>query len=1483
MPTSAEDLINEACPVKKPEDIECPTARPSDVTNISMSGTDRGESVTAEPLVKKPDPAHTPSRPKCTYNGKSMPPCLAVDSSNWVRGHLLHGPSGRGGTHLNGPGTCPNIIMVDKSLNGSMRNDIEQKAIERIDKNQVLFYNVTAQPMADTGDLRFIAQSVTATFGCMDPVTGQKRKIYSQTYKNTKTVPAGCTASSGTSSAIGPESDPDDDDTGTVQPKRLPGHEEKGTHVFQAKYVVNSAHDRYEREADHAADSVVSGRAAPKLTPLTSGGLGSGLQRAGSFRDAPERVSASGGAHDRSHRDPVSSVLANPGTGSPLPATTRTSIEASFGEDLSHVRVHTGIHAEAAAASIGARAFTSGHHIWMGRGQSPHDRHLMAHESAHVVQQTGTRRRHSPHAHHRPHQHSAVQRACCGDESTPVQRTTEETPVQRGIGDSIAEGFWSLVRRLAPNLEPILRDISQQGIVGFLRNRIRAGMGTIFSALHNRGGGLAVLGDTFQRLIGVAGELMGQLAAGNCEPVFAAVRQLGTALEEMCGSAWNAITDFFQPVGDFFNDLWQSFGAPVLTWLQETGSAAWEFISGLGTTLWGYIQPIKDSLASTLGDAWGWVKRQLGLGESEGENEGGLMQWVRQKAQEAWDSLAEYFQPVIAPIQAAVARVREILPLDAIFSLRDRVTAWLQRSAQSVSAMEPEGGVVEQQTSLRDDILPGVLSTMDSVIERVSSAGSWVTEKIGSIAVSAVAMLDTLEGNILLGAAARGLGWLREHVTALVPLVQDRVLGLFAAATRALAAVRRWIRPIFDTLVELASVVQDIAGRVGNFVMGALFGWIPACIREPIKNFILTQILSRIPIFAQLAEIPNIWARVQSVALRILRQVFVNGDLLGAAWTFFRSMLEVIGLPPRLIINIVTKAATALADILGNPVRFLITLLGAIAEGFRRFFSNILTHLTAGIAGWLFGACAETGIEPPQDLTLRSILGFVLQIFDLTVDRIFARIALRIGDALTQRLRQGMAIATGAWEFVSTLIGGDAAGLWRYVRERLGNLWGTVLNAAIQWIMGAVITTGSRWLLSLLDVSGITPVINSIIATYRAIESAVQYMVPILQMVERVLDAVGEIANGVVDTAAGFLENTLARGLPIAIGFIANQLGLGNIGRRVREIVEAIRERVDQAIDWVIDRAIRLGQSVLNSLRSGLSAAGGAVRRGASAVAGWLGLRRDFTSGGHPHHLYFRGSGSSAHLIVESDPTNLEDFIPQAQALPANAGKGALFTEVRQKRARIQQLQAPASPTPAQETEMETAVNRISVLLAQVTFPDAALGGTAPGPLPRTQVTWTGSTVGEQVVARPLTRIPGNTTGSIAQDVLPDWSCMPAAEARDYWVRAHLLHGRTSSSGDRNLHGPGNQRWNLIISDKRLNGAMSRRAEQPALARVYNNNEILYYRVSAHPAARSGHRRSFAQSVNVTWGPYDPATGADGSAIFSETFDNERDIPATCI
>jgi hypothetical protein len=78
---------------------------------------------------------------------------------------------------------------------------------------------------------------------------------------------------------------------------------------------------------------------------------------------------------------------------SPLPDDARGRFESSLGTDLSEVRVHTGEESAEAARSIGAKAYTIGNDIHFGRGQyapaDPFGVHLLAHEVAHTVQQSG--------------------------------------------------------------------------------------------------------------------------------------------------------------------------------------------------------------------------------------------------------------------------------------------------------------------------------------------------------------------------------------------------------------------------------------------------------------------------------------------------------------------------------------------------------------------------------------------------------------------------------------------------------------------------------------------------------------------------------------------------------------------------------------------------------------------------------------------------------------------------------------------------------------------------------------------------------------------------------------------------------------------------------------------------------------------------------------------------------------------------------------
>lgn len=73
------------------------------------------------------------------------------------------------------------------------------------------------------------------------------------------------------------------------------------------------------------------------------------------------------------------------GSGKPLDNEIRADMEGRFGADFSDVRLHTGIAAQRSAAEIGAHAYTSGNHVVIGEGGG--DRHTLAHELTHVIQQ----------------------------------------------------------------------------------------------------------------------------------------------------------------------------------------------------------------------------------------------------------------------------------------------------------------------------------------------------------------------------------------------------------------------------------------------------------------------------------------------------------------------------------------------------------------------------------------------------------------------------------------------------------------------------------------------------------------------------------------------------------------------------------------------------------------------------------------------------------------------------------------------------------------------------------------------------------------------------------------------------------------------------------------------------------------------------------------------------------------------------------------
>ena len=88
--------------------------------------------------------------------------------------------------------------------------------------------------------------------------------------------------------------------------------------------------------------------------------------------------------------EPVRDVISS--SGQSLDTSIQSAMEDRMGDSLGDVRIHTGPQAAAACESINARAFTVGNHIAFNSGEydpeSPEGQHVLAHELAHVRQQT---------------------------------------------------------------------------------------------------------------------------------------------------------------------------------------------------------------------------------------------------------------------------------------------------------------------------------------------------------------------------------------------------------------------------------------------------------------------------------------------------------------------------------------------------------------------------------------------------------------------------------------------------------------------------------------------------------------------------------------------------------------------------------------------------------------------------------------------------------------------------------------------------------------------------------------------------------------------------------------------------------------------------------------------------------------------------------------------------------------------------------------
>ena len=134
--------------------------------------------------------------------------------------------------------------------------------------------------------------------------------------------------------------------------------------MLQTKLRVNEPGDAYEREADEVAQAVMGHVTQPPSAPQPGP-----LPAQGEKPDIPAESDLTKG-------------------GKPLTSDVAAFYEARFGRDFSAVRIHADATAADYNEAVNAFAFTFGNHIWLGHRVQHRPSYILAHELAHVVQQT---------------------------------------------------------------------------------------------------------------------------------------------------------------------------------------------------------------------------------------------------------------------------------------------------------------------------------------------------------------------------------------------------------------------------------------------------------------------------------------------------------------------------------------------------------------------------------------------------------------------------------------------------------------------------------------------------------------------------------------------------------------------------------------------------------------------------------------------------------------------------------------------------------------------------------------------------------------------------------------------------------------------------------------------------------------------------------------------------------------------------------------
>lgn len=353
-------------------------------------------------------------------------------------------------------------------------------------------------------------------------------------------------------------------------------------------------------------------------------------------------------------------------------------------------------------------------------------------------------------------------------------------------------------------------------------------------------------------------------------------------------------------------------------------------------------------------------------------------------------------------------------------------------------------------------------------------------------------------------------------------------------------------------------------------------------------------------------------------------------------------ILELLGIPPAAFWAVVAKIRKVVKDIADDPARFANNLLKGLGQGFSQFFDNILSHLLKGFLSWLTGGLGDVGVQLPKDLSLKSIVTFLLQLMGLTWPRIRKILAKHVGE-------KNVALLEKVYSLVSFLIEKGPEGIFELIKEKLDpqSLVDQVVKMAVDYMIEAVIKAAAARIILLFNPVG--AIAQAIEAIYRVLKWVFENAARIFTLIETVVNGIADVIAGNLGGFANAVEKGLAMLIAPVISFVADYAGFGDLPNTIAEKIKSFQEwilgLVDQAIGWLVEK----GKALLAALGIGGKDKDKKTSGGVGEDLGW-------TVGTESHHLWIAAEGEGhVPMVASGSPhpvaTALKRYQEQADIL----------------------------------------------------------------------------------------------------------------------------------------------------------------------------------------------------------------------------------------